>query len=187
MFYKENESIAITGTNGKSTTGKILYEILKKVKKDARLVGNIGNPIFIRKKINKKTVFVIEASSYQLEYSKFFKSKYSVILNISADHLERHGNIKNYINAKFNLLENQTKDAIAFINDQDSNIKKILSRRYNFEIIKVDTNKSNKLIKSLNNEYFYSKGNKENLNFILAISKRLNIHSEIIFENFKKI
>ncbi len=76
------------------------------------------------KKIYKDTFFIIEVSSYQLSYSKLFKSKYSVILNISADHLERHGNLNNYINAKFSLIENQQKNSIAFINNQDLNIKK---------------------------------------------------------------
>ena len=56
---------------------------------DVRLVGNIGNPILSAKNVKKKTIFVVEASSYQLEYSKIFRSKYSVILNISADHIER--------------------------------------------------------------------------------------------------
>ena len=70
-FYK-NISITITGTNGKSTTCKLLYDIFKDQKKDVRLVGNIGTPILSIKKISKKTIFVIEASSYQLEYSKIF-------------------------------------------------------------------------------------------------------------------
>ena len=78
-FYK-NKSITITGTNGKSTTAKILYEVLKDQKYDARLIGNIGNPVLSEKKITKNTIFVIEASSYQLDYSKIFTTKYAVIL-----------------------------------------------------------------------------------------------------------
>ena len=94
-FYK-NTSIAITGTNGKSTTAKILCDALIDQKRDARLIGNIGNPALSEKKISKKTFFVIEVSSYQLDYSKIFSSKYAVILNISADHIERHKNLTNY-------------------------------------------------------------------------------------------
>ena len=82
--------IAVTGTNGKSTTAKILFDILKNQKFDVRLTGNIGNPILSEKKITSKTIFVIEASSYQIEYSKKFKANYALILNISPDHLERH-------------------------------------------------------------------------------------------------
>ena len=73
-FYNKNKIITITGTNGKSTTAQILYEIIKKQKKDVRLVGNIGNPILLEKNITDKTIFVIEASSYQLYYSKLFKT-----------------------------------------------------------------------------------------------------------------
>ena len=102
--YKKNSKITITGTNGKSTTAKILYDVLKDQKVDARLVGNIGNPILLEKKVTKRTVFVIEASSYQLEYSKIFKSNISLILNISPDHLERHKTINKYISAKFRLI-----------------------------------------------------------------------------------
>ena len=69
---------------------QLLHEVLSSQQFDAKLVGNIGNPILSTKNIKKKTIFVIEASSYQLEYSKIFKSKYAVILNISPDHIERH-------------------------------------------------------------------------------------------------
>ena len=79
-----------------TTTCQLLYEILLKQKYDVRLVGNIGNPIYLQK-INQKTIFVVEASSYQLEYSKIFKSKYAAILNISPDHIERHKTFKNYL------------------------------------------------------------------------------------------
>ena len=65
-LYGKNKNITITGTNGKSTTAKILYEVLKDKKLDVRLVGNIGNPILLEKNITKNTIFVIEASSYQI-------------------------------------------------------------------------------------------------------------------------
>ena len=113
IFYnhhKENNKITITGTNGKSTTAKILYEALKDQKVDVRLVGNIGNPVLLEKKITNKTVFVIEASSYQLEYSQLFKSNIALILNISPDHLERHKTINKYVSAKFKLIKNQSKN-----------------------------------------------------------------------------
>ena len=112
IFYnhhKKNNKITITGTNGKSTTAKILYDVLRDQKVDVRLVGNIGNPILLEKKVTNRTVFVIEASSYQLEYSKLFKSNISLILNISPDHLERHKTIHRYVSAKFKLVKNQSQ------------------------------------------------------------------------------
>ncbi|MDA8538023.1 Mur ligase family protein, partial [Candidatus Pelagibacter bacterium] len=86
--YGNNKNVTITGTNGKSTTAKMVYEVLKQENIDARLVGNIGNPILLEKNITSKTVFIIEASSYQIEYSKNFKCNIAAILNISPDHLE---------------------------------------------------------------------------------------------------
>ena len=109
FYAKKNKKITITGTNGKSTTSKLLYEIIKKHKKNVRLIGNIGRPVLYQVPKSSKTIFVIEASSYQIEYSKYYKTDISVILNISPDHLERHGNINNYAKAKFKLLKNQKK------------------------------------------------------------------------------
>ena len=140
-FYK-NDCITITGTNGKSTTCQLLYKILSDQKFDVKLVGNIGTPILSVKKVNKKTIFVIEASSYQLEYSKIFKSKYAAILNISPDHIERHKTLKKYIKAKFKLLKNQSKRNFAFVKKNDFLINKELnSERFNCKIIKINTKK----------------------------------------------
>ena len=117
IFYSffKNSCITVTGTNGKSTTCKIMYDVLLDQNIDVRLVGNIGNPILSVKNIKKRTIFVIEASSYQLEYSKIFRSKYAAILNISPDHIERHKTIGKYIKAKFKLLKNQIKGNLAFV------------------------------------------------------------------------
>ncbi len=112
IFYKfrpEILTISITGTNGKSTTSKLLYDILKCHGYDVRLTGNIGNPILEEKRIKKNTILVVEASSYQLAYSKYFRSKYSIVLNISHDHLERHLTMKNYISSKLRCVTNQKK------------------------------------------------------------------------------
>ena len=80
------------------------------------MVGNIGNPALSEKKITKKTVFVIEASSYQLDYSQLFTSKYSAILNISPDHI--HKNINNYLKAKLYLFEKLIKKNGNIITDE---------------------------------------------------------------------
>ena len=185
-FYK-NKSITITGTNGKSTTAKILHEVLSDQNYDCRLIGNIGNPALSEKKINKNTIFVIEASSYQLDYSQLFTSKYSVILNISPDHIERHGNLKNYINAKFKLLNSQSRDSIAFVKKNDLLInKKLNSTKYNPEVIKVDLKKTNKIIKQLKNKYFLSSGNLENLSFVLKVSEKLKLNSNILIKTLNR-
>ena len=187
-FYK-NTSIAITGTNGKSTTAKILFDILTDQKKDVRLIGNIGNPVLSEKKISKKTFFVIEVSSYQLEYSKIFSAKYAVILNISVDHIERHKNLTNYVNAKFKLLASQNNKSFAFVKKNDRLInQKIRKNKFKSKIYKVDTLNMNKLSNQLNNKYFISDGNKENLSFILKIASKLKLNKTKLFKklnNFK--
>jgi len=187
-FYK-NTSIAITGTNGKSTTAKILFDILTDQKKDVRLIGNIGNPALSEKKISKKTFFVIEVSSYQLEYSKIFSVKYAVILNISIDHIERHKNLTNYVNAKFKLLDSQNNKSFAFVKKNDQLInQKIRKNKFKSKIYKVDTLNMNKLSNQLNNKYFISDGNKENLSFILKIASKLKLNKTKLFKtlnNFK--
>ena len=185
-FYK-NKSIAVTGTNGKSTTAQILYEVLEDQKYDVRLIGNIGNPALSEKKITKHTIFVIEASSYQLEYSQIFSSKYAAILNIAPDHIERHKNLKNYITAKFKLLVSQPNNATAFINKNDSLItKKIDNNNLKQKIIKIDSKKSNKIYNQIKNEYFLSSGNKENLSFVLKILKIFKLNNKILLKTLNK-
>ena len=185
-FYK-NKSITITGTNGKSTTAKILHEVLLDQKYDTRLIGNIGNPVLSEKKITKKTVFVIEASSYQLDYSKIFTSKYVLILNISHDHLERHKNLKNYVKAKFKLLASQSNKSIALVKKNDPLISKAINKgNFKQKIIKVDSFKNNKIFDQLKNQYFLSFGNKENLSFILKISKILKLNHKNLIRTLNK-
>ena len=190
VFYSffKNDCITITGTNGKSTTCQLLYEIFKQQKFDAKLVGNIGNPILSVKKVKKKTIFIIEASSYQLEYSKIFRSKYALILNLSPDHIERHKTMNNYVKAKFKLLKNQLKGHYAFVKKDDLFIKKELkSSKFESKIIRVDT-KKNDILKNIRNNYFLTETNKENLLFALEISKRFNLKNNLFLktvQNFK--
>ena len=130
IFYinnLKNKKITITGTNGKSTTSKLLYHIIKKNNKDVRLAGNIGKPLLSEKNIKKSTIFVIEASSYQIEYSKYFRADFAAILNIFPDHLERHGTFTKYINAKIKLIINQKKNNFFFLKKNDL---KILKHKY---------------------------------------------------------
>ena len=185
-FYNKNKIITITGTNGKSTTAQILYEIIKKQKKDVRLVGNIGNPILLEKNITDKTIFVIEASSYQLYYSKLFKTNISVILNISPDHLERHKTLANYINSKFKLIKNQTKKDFALLNTNNIYIKNQLKKKkFLPKIIKVNRKVTPKILENMNNPYFKTDGNKENLSFVIQIAKILKIKKKYIFKVLK--
>ena len=189
VFYSfyENNCITITGTNGKSTTCKLLYDILRDQKIDIKLAGNIGIPILSIKKISKKTVVIIEASSYQLEYSKIFNSKYAAILNISPDHLERHGNLNKYISAKFKLIENQKKGSVGFVNKNDQliqkKIKKISSKN---KLKNIDTKINKSFKKKIENNFFLSKTNQANLSFVLEIIKNFSIKKNILLQSINK-
>ena len=187
-FFK-NKCITITGTNGKSTTAKILYEVLKDQKKDVRLIGNIGNPPLNEKKISKNTIFVIEASSYQLDYSQLFSSKYSIILNIKPDHLERHKTLQNYVDAKFKLLDSQSKSCLAFVKSDDVLIsRKLKTNKFKCKIFKVNTKKNYNDFLEIKNKYFLTESNRENLSFIIELAKKLKLKNYLLqktIKNFK--
>ena len=181
--YPENKNITITGTNGKSTTAKILFDVLKKQKKDVRLTGNIGSPILDEKKITPKTIFVIEASSYQIEYSKKFKANYATILNITPDHLERHGTFSSYVKAKFKLIRNQNSKDYSFLDLKNKFLKKEINKKKLYsKVIDVNTKTMNKNLLKMKNPYFFTEGNKQNLLHVFAISKKLGVKKNILFK-----
>lgn len=188
VFYSfnKNQCITITGTNGKSTSCQLLYEVLKKNGLDVKLAGNIGYPILSIKNIKRKSIFVIEASSYQLDYSQLFTTKYAAILNISPDHLERHKTLKNYIFAKFRLIQNQKRNSIAFVNKHDKYLQKeIKKNKYKSKIVKVETNLKDKIIDIFQNSYFSSVSNKENLAFVIEIAKRFKVKKNSLIKAIK--
>ena len=146
LFFELNKKsliISITGTNGKSTTCKIIEKILKEAKYNVKTVGNIGSPILFSDRLKKKTIFILEASSYQLEYSKLFRSNHAVILNITPDHLERHKNLKNYIKAKSRIFLAQKNSDYSYVDSQNKHIK-LIKKAFKIRKIKSKLN----LIKS---------------------------------------
>ena len=175
LFFLKNKvkkSIVVTGTNGKSTTCSLIHHILKKNRIKNKLAGNIGRPI-LKLKFNKNFVYVIEASSYQLEYSKFVKPYCAAILNIAKDHLDWHGSKKNYIMSKIKIFNNQTKSDIAFLND--INLKKIYKRK-NFQgKLKFIKNNTLEFEDSLN-KYLRLDANKDNVTFAYYITKFFKIN-----------
>ena len=122
--FCQGEIIAITGTNGKSTTCTLTAQILKNAGKEAVLCGNIGNAFTKNMdRISKNTVVSLEVSSFQLERIKTFKPRISVILNISQNHLDRHSNLEEYFAAKRRIYQYQAKDDYVILNYGDKNLK----------------------------------------------------------------
>tara|TARA_B100001057_G_scaffold428863_1_gene454622 strand:- start:723 stop:2003 length:1281 start_codon:yes stop_codon:yes gene_type:complete len=126
--FQRGTMIAITGTNGKTSTASIIYEILKKEGFDVRLAGNIGKPILKLKKGNKKTIYIIEISSFQLEIDTKLKPEIAVLLNISEDHLDRHSNMTEYRDIKSNIFKNQDKNDYSIISVDDEHSKHIADK-----------------------------------------------------------
>ncbi len=118
--------IAITGTNGKTTTTALVGAIMKSYFKEVYVVGNIGIPYTENaEKRGKEAVSVAEISSFQLETIHSFRPKVAAILNITPDHLDRHHTMENYIAMKERIGENQTKEDIIVLNYDDPNTKKV--------------------------------------------------------------
>lgn len=111
--------VAITGTNGKSTTTALVGHICADGGRDVRVGGNIGTGVLSLPDIHGGAVYVLELSSYQLDLTSSLKADVAVILNISPDHLERHGDMEGYIAAKRRILLNQGKGDTAVIGVDD--------------------------------------------------------------------
>ena len=118
--------LAITGTNGKTTTTSLLGEIMKAYQPEVKVVGNIGTPYTSAAlDTTDDTVTVAEISSFQLETIKEFHPAASAITNITEDHLNRHHTMEAYIRAKMNIAKNQTPEDICVLNYEDEETRKM--------------------------------------------------------------
>lgn len=194
-FYK-GKIIAITGTDGKTTTSSLIYKILKDAKKDVYIGGNYGIPFLeIVEKNNNNSIAVLELSSFQLYSIKNFKADISLILNIDTDHLDWHKKRKHYILSKLKIIKNQTKDDLLIIN---SKIKNLIKGKTCPKTLTVDINKyiNENLLKienieiDINNLKLKGKHNLENIAFAVLTTLNLGINPEKIkksVEDFKPI
>ncbi|MCC5912553.1 MAG: UDP-N-acetylmuramoyl-L-alanine--D-glutamate ligase, partial [Clostridiaceae bacterium] len=122
LAYRFNKApiVAITGTNGKTTTTALTGEIFKNASKNTFVVGNIGVAAISKAlETTSEDVMVMEISSFQLESTVDFHPKAAAILNLTPDHLNSHKTMENYIKAKFNIFENQNANDYAVINHDD--------------------------------------------------------------------
>ena len=116
----KGQILAITGTNGKTTTTALCGKIVEEYFTSSFIVGNIGNPYTdAALQMMEETVTVAEISSFQLETIEKFHPKVSAILNITEDHLDRHHTMENYVLTKQNITKNQTAEDICVLNYED--------------------------------------------------------------------
>ncbi|OZM58759.1 UDP-N-acetylmuramoyl-L-alanine--D-glutamate ligase [Lottiidibacillus patelloidae] len=119
--------IGITGSNGKTTTTTLTYEMLLGASKKPLIAGNIGTVVCeVAEKATKDNLLVTELSSFQLQGTDQFRPAISVLLNIFDAHLDYHGTRKEYAHAKGKIFANQTEDDIAIYNDDDPTVKKLV-------------------------------------------------------------
>lgn len=109
--YTQAQMICITGSNGKTTTTTLVFEILKNAGLNVALAGNIGRSLALQVAFEQHDYYVIELSSFQLDNMYQFKADIAILLNITPDHLDRYDyEFQNYVNAKFRITQNQTSN-----------------------------------------------------------------------------
>ena len=203
--------ISVTGSNGKTTTSSLIYHILKKSGLNVGLAGNIGNSFSFLIAENEFDYVVLELSSFQLDNINHFNSFISVLTNISPDHLERYDyNFENYVDSKFKIVSNHTKENYFVFNSDDKKInselktRKIKSTKISFsttdnessnkgfiknQTINININNNNLMI-PIENLSLQGNHNIQNSMAAATVAKILNISDNNIREslgNFKSI
>ena len=122
--FGKGDVLAITGTNGKTTTTSLLGEIMKCHQEEVFVVGNIGNPYTVAAgQMTERSVAGAEMSSFQLDSIETFRPKVSAILNFTPDHLNRHHTMEAYVEAKKQIAKNQTAEDYCVLNYEDERTK----------------------------------------------------------------
>ena len=199
--YSNSFKICITGTNGKTTTTKLIYHILKGAGLDVGLAGNIGDSFSKMLLSGDKDIYVLEISSFQLDDIKKFRPNISVITNIIEDHLDRYENdFSKYIDAKIKIAKNQKSSDCLIYNSDDKTLLEALKvnrLEVNKIPIGINTKKRNQITLDkkilynkkktimINTDEFALKGRHNLLNAMAAItvSDLLKIDNDIIRES----
>lgn len=201
--FTKSPIIAVTGSNGKSTVVKLLYHIFKNKYKNVFLGGNIGISfsmnVYNELKNNlKNSIHIIEVSSFQLERVYYLKPYISCILNVTEDHLDRHGDFENYLKQKIKLIKNHTEKSFIVYNQDDKNLKRILENKINsypyslnnkntFYINKksIYCSKTNKEIINQEKTQLVGKHNLSNILACIEICRLFNFEIEDIIDSLK--
>ena len=199
--YSNSFKICVTGTNGKTTTTKLIYHILKKAGLDVGLAGNIGDSFSKMLLSGDKDIYVLEISSFQLDDIKKFRPNISVITNIIEDHMDRYENdFGKYVDAKMKIAKNQKSSDYLIYNCDDKILLEAL-RVNKLEVNKIpigiNTKRQNQITLDkkilynkkktimINTDEFALKGRHNLLNAMAAItvSDLLKIDNDIIRES----
>ena len=165
--------VAITGTNGKTTTTVLTGEIFKNAGYDTKVCGNVGLAFSeVVSDTDEKSIVILEVSSYQLDNIELFRPRVSVIMNITPDHIDWHGSFENYLKAKMKIADNQTGEDITVINYDDKilreSTKELKVSKAFFSI------RENLIEKDTEKGSYYKKGK------LIYFDKAKNINEEIM-------
>jgi len=204
-WFCKSPIIAVTGSNGKTTTTALLGKIFEYSGKPVFVGGNIGNPFSgIAEKTNGNGYVILEVSSFQLEAIEKFKPFISVILNISPDHLDRYASYEDYIEAKFRILENMTAvDYLVYYYDDPvikERIKNIIIKKVPYSLdsyFRTGAFKTGRELKyyskgsekfSVNTDAITIKGihNEQNVLASISVSKLCEIENEHIYRALRE-
>lgn len=178
LFFANNNNftIGVTGSKGKSTTATLIYKILKQAGKKTELIGNIGKTaidVFL-KKIDEETIFVIELSSYQLNDIQF-SPNIAVITALFPEHLDYHQNLKNYYQAKKNIIKYcQKNDYFVYLS------KYSLLHQWAQQFKGISIEASSSLPFKINNPKILGEHNLDNIKLAYHVAKILKIEDEVI-------
>jgi UDP-N-acetylmuramoylalanine--D-glutamate ligase len=133
--------VAITGTNGKSTTTALIAHLLREAGIDVQMGGNIGTPILALEPFDDNQAYVVECSSYQIDLAPSLAPTVGVLINLSEDHLDRHGSMEHYANVKQRLIAGVSEDGAAVIGVDDDWCREIAdnAERFGKTVIRVST------------------------------------------------
>ena len=208
-FLNEKGTVAaITGTNGKTTTTTLAGEIMKAYREQTFVVGNIGSPYTKEVEQTAEASFTVaEISSFQLETIETFRPKVSAILNITPDHLNRHKTMECYIDTKFRIAENQTKDDLCVLNYEDgvlreraaelscaveffSSRQKIANGLYQNENHDIVDGMTGEVLMNMSESNISGDHNCENIMAAILITRKLGAPMDLIIEvvkNFRAV
>lgn len=204
--YTNAKMICITGSNGKTTTTSLIFDMLRRAGLDVGLAGNIGNSLALQVAQEDHAYYVIELSSFQLDNCYDFKADIAILLNITPDHLDRYDHqFQNYVDAKFRITRNQTsKDAFIYWSEDPVINREIARIQPQATLYPFGSNEQNvaytdgsHLVVSVKPdvaplrvplEELSLKGKHNQLNFMAAglAAQILNIHNDVIRESLQQ-
>jgi UDP-N-acetylmuramoylalanine--D-glutamate ligase len=182
--YTIGVKICITGSNGKTTTTKLIWHMLKKAGKRVALTGNVGNSFAMAVAEGGYDYYVIELSSFQLDGMYDFRADIAILLNITPDHLDRYGyELQNYVDSKFRVTQNQTRSEYLIYWAEDPIIKAELAKKeYGMTLLPFSADRTEGMTAFIeNNELIIDYKHKTNLMTIhdLALKGRHNTYNSM--------